>query len=317
MPVEPAQREYRTWILDSRRWQHYRPRPDDVVVATYAKCGTTWMQQIVLLLIFQDAEPRPVMEISPWIDRRFPAPVETVMAAIEAQSHRRSLKSHLAADGLPIHSEVKYIHVARDGRDACMSYHHHVSGFTPDVLATMDRMGAEDEMIGRPYPRPAADPAEFFRMWISQGAVPGHQDGSPFLSFFECERTWWGLRRRPNVLLVHYNDLKADTEAEMRRVAGFLGISVPEEIWPELVEAASFASMRRNGERLIGRLSGMFRGGAEHFFHKGTNGRWRDVLTDADLARYDAKVEQKFSRACADWVAGGRLAAGDPRSSPD
>jgi aryl sulfotransferase len=317
MPVQPAQRDYRTWILDSRRWQHYRPRPDDIVIATYPKCGTTWMQQIVQLLIHQDVEPQPIMEISPWLDRRFPAPVETVIAGIEAQSHRRSLKSHLAADGLPLHSEVKYIHVARDGRDACISYHHHVSGLTAEVLATMDRMGSEDETVARPYPRPPADPAKFFRTWISEGAVPGHEDGAPFISFFVCERSWWQQRQKPNVLLVHYNDLKADTAAEMRRVADFLDIRVPDDVWPELIAAASFASMRGNGEALMGRAAGMFRGGAEHFFHKGTNGRWHDVLGEEDLALYGAKVDQTLPRACAAWVAGGRLVAGDPRLAPD
>ena len=30
MLVQHARREYRTWIFDSRRWQHYRPRPADV-----------------------------------------------------------------------------------------------------------------------------------------------------------------------------------------------------------------------------------------------------------------------------------------------
>ena len=72
MLVRPAERIYRTWIIDSRRWERYRPRPTDIVIATYPKCGTTWMQRILDLLVFQNAEPRPVMQLSPWIDRRFP-----------------------------------------------------------------------------------------------------------------------------------------------------------------------------------------------------------------------------------------------------
>ena len=70
MLLEAPQREYRLWILDSRRWRRYTPRSDDIVIATYPKCGTTWMQRIVGMLVFQTAEPMPIMQISPWIDRR-------------------------------------------------------------------------------------------------------------------------------------------------------------------------------------------------------------------------------------------------------
>jgi aryl sulfotransferase len=204
MLVQPAQHTYRTWIIDSRRWQHYRPRPDDIIIATYPKCGTTWMQRIVGLLVFQTPEPRPIMQVSPWIDRRFPEPVEAMVARIEAQSHRRFLKSHLPFDGQPIYDEVKYIHVARDGRDACLSFHNHGLAFTAQALEALDRAGLEDETIGRPYPRLAADPAEHFHRWLTEGVVPDHEDGSPTVSFFHFERSWWGERHRSNVLLVHY-----------------------------------------------------------------------------------------------------------------
>src|SRR5688572_12814579 len=106
MLVQPARRVHRTWILDSRRWERYRPRPDDIVIVTYPKCGTTWMQRIVGLLVFQTPEPLPVMQVSPWIDRRFPQPLDAVLAQIGAQHHRRFLKAHLPFDGLPIHDEV-------------------------------------------------------------------------------------------------------------------------------------------------------------------------------------------------------------------
>src|SRR5215211_6733084 len=216
MLIEPAQREYRTWICDSRRWNHYLPRPDDIIIATYPKCATTWTQRIVSLLVFQRTEAVPIMEISTWVDRRFPQPVEAMVAHIEAQEHRRFLKSHLPADGLPFYDEVKYIHVARDGRDACMSFHNHASGFTDQTLESLSKAGLEDETIARPYPPVLADPAEYFHRWITKGAIRGHDDGLPQMSYFHFERTWWEVRHRPNVLLVHYNDLKADLSREMK-----------------------------------------------------------------------------------------------------
>jgi aryl sulfotransferase len=317
MLVQPAQRIYRTWIIDSRRWEHYRPRSNDIVIATYPKCGTTWMQRIVSLLVFQTTAPQPIMELSPWIDRRFPEPVEAVLARIEAQDHRRFLKAHLPFDGLPIYDGVKYILVARDGCDACMSYHHHCSALTPQLLDTFDRIGREDDTIGRPYPRPQTNPAEFFHRWLTEGVVPGDHDGSPMMSFFHFVRTWWDERNRANVLLVHYNDLKGDLEGEMRRIAEYLDISVAPGLWPDLVAEAGFEAMHRDGDILMGKVASMFQGGGRTFFHKGTNERWRGVFREDDLGLYDAKVEAMFSAACARWVAQGRLSAPDPRSTPD
>ena len=72
MLLQPAKREYRTWILDSRRWENYRARPSDVILASHPKSGTTWMLRIINLLISQSTEPRSLDTLSPWIDRRFP-----------------------------------------------------------------------------------------------------------------------------------------------------------------------------------------------------------------------------------------------------
>src|SRR5258706_10047833 len=80
-------REFRTAIMDSRRWQTYQARPDDIVIATYSKCGTTWTQRIVDLLVFQDAAPRPIYDASVWVDCRFFASPEDDVATLETQTH--------------------------------------------------------------------------------------------------------------------------------------------------------------------------------------------------------------------------------------
>lgn len=304
MSSRPATREYRTWSTDSRRWAGYRPRPGDVVIATYVKSGTTWMQRIVALLITQDTTPQPVMDMSPWIDRRFGPPIAEVLAGIEAQRGRRFLKAHLPADGLPLYEEVRYIHVGRDGRDACLSYNHHVHALAPEVIEAFDAAGMADETIARPYPRLPADPAAFFHRWLTEAVTPDDEDGLPLMSYFHCERTWWDERGRDNVLLTHHADLKADLAGEMRRIAGFLGIAVPETLWPSLVEAAGFEAMRQAGDALLGRAGAIFRGGGSSFFNRGENGRWRGVFHEADLALYAAKAA-RLPPDCAGWLEAG------------
>jgi aryl sulfotransferase len=122
------------------------------------------MQRIVGMLVFRSAEPFPIHDVSPWLDARFRQPVEGVVARAEAQTHRRLLKSHLPLDALPLHGGgVGYIHVARDGRDASLSFYNHSLAFTPAALANFDRIGMEDPRVDRSYPRPEPEFRAFFR----------------------------------------------------------------------------------------------------------------------------------------------------------
>jgi len=308
-----TRRIVRTWHMDSRRWDAYRSRPGDIVIATYPKCGTTWMQRIVGLLVFQSPEPKPI-SLSPWIDNRFTQdPVET-QARIEAQTHHRYLKSHLPFDALPHHGEVKYIHVARDGLDAMMSWHNHQTKYKRMDL--LDRAGLADETVARPYPRPAENPRDFFRDWMGLNGEGRVSDVSA-ATFFDTERTYWAARREPNMLMVHYADLLADLDGEMRRIAGFLEIAAAPALWPELVHAATFEQMRRDGDALMPTAKGGWAGGAADFLHAGRNGRWREALTDEDVAAYRAQAEHEMSPALNRWLREGRRGAGDPATSPE
>jgi len=136
-------------------------------------------------------------------------------------------------------------------------------------------------------------------------------------AFFEIERSFWAERRRPNVLLLHYADMKADLDGEMRRIAAFLGIPVDEAVWPELVAAADFSAMQRNGDTLMAGIDVAFDGGHKTFLNKGTNGRWQGELTEEDLALYQRRVEAELSPGLARWLEHGRRVAGDPRAAAD
>jgi aryl sulfotransferase len=305
--IRGPQRRYLDWFSDSRRWDGYRPRPDDVIIASAPKCGTTWVQRIVGLLIFNDSTPRSVDEESPWVDFRL-YPLEAVYQPIERQEHRRYLKAHLPLDGLPLYEEVKYIHVSRDGRDAFMSLHDMVMGFKANPMADV-----ADPEIGKPYPTIPERPADYFRMWLTTSVNEDQTDGAPFLSFFDLEVASWAERLRSNVLLVHYSDLKADLDGEMRRIAAFLGAPIDAAKWPDLVRAATFEEMKAAGARIKPSVVDAMSGGADRFFNKGVNGRWREHLSDADLALYREKVREKFTPGLAAWIEEGRLRAGDPR----
>ena len=281
-------RTYRSHHLDSERWAQVALRPGDVVISTSMKAGTTWMQRIMSLLVFGAGPlPAPLMTLSPWVDSTLQGAVEDMVANLEAQEHQRFLKSHLPLDALPYDPAVRYICVGRDTRDVFMSAFNHYSGYTELIYSLLDAAGGA---LG-PMPRCPATERALWPDWMTRSWFEWERDGWPFWSHHHHAASFWAFRHLPNLLLVHFADLLADLEGEMRRVASFTGIDVAEDSWPELVGAARFDSMKqeaiRNGEYQIS-----FEGGADRFFHKGTNGRWRDVLTESDLALYESAASE-------------------------
>jgi len=94
---------------------------------------------------------------------------------------------------------------------------------------------------------------------------------------------------------------------EMRRIASFLNIEVDVALWPVLVEHCTFDYMKEHASEVIAKIEWFWEGGGKTFIHKGTNGRWRDVLTPADIRKYQAAVKDNLTPDCASWLATGQL----------
>ncbi len=269
-----------------------------MIVATPYKSGTTWMQAIVLHLIFQDLQARDIDTFAPWVDVRR-MPVEELMAAIDRHAHRRVLKSHLPLDGLPYFAEVKYVVVGRDPRDVFMSLWNHYSSYTDENFASVNNPVGR---VGPPLPPCPEDIRSFWRDWITRGWFDEDSEGFPFWSNMRNVQTWWVHRRLPNILFVHFNDLLADLEGQIGRVADYLGIAVGSEMQRAIADEVSFASMKRNADKVLPGRQARFKGGTATFIFKGTNGRWRNVLNDRDLALYKQAVERTLTPESGAWL---------------
>lgn len=287
-------REIHSHHFDSTMWNDFKFRDDDIVIATYAKSGTTWLQQIVGQLLFKGDEDVPVADMSPWLDLRIP-PREVKLPAVEAQTHRRFLKTHLPVDALVFSPKAKYLYIGRDGRDAAWSFHHHHS-MANEVW--YDALNNTPGLVGEKIERPGLEVVPYFRRWLER-------DGYPFWPFFENVRSWWEIRGLPNVMLLHFEAMKQDLPGTMRRIAKFLDVAVDEGKWEAMVEHCTFDYMKRNAARAAP-LGGVFwEGGAGSFINKGTNGRWRDVLPAEDSAAYEARALEELGPDCARWLATG------------
>ncbi|HJU83839.1 MAG TPA: sulfotransferase domain-containing protein [Holophagaceae bacterium] len=287
-------RELQNHHMDSTIWNGFRYRGDDIVIATYGKAGTTWVQQIVAQLVFLGDPGLSVAALSPWVEFRV-APAGSTLAKLEAQTHRRILKTHLPVDALAFSPQAKYLYIGRDGRDVLMSWYHHHQSITNFFYLGLNGTPGR---VGPPLDPPDPDPRRYFQTWLAR-------DGHPIWPFWDNLRGWWEARRLPNVHVLHFNGLKADLEGEARRIAAFLEIQVPEARWPAILEYCTFAFMKSHAAQMAPLGGAPFRGGAGSFIHQGTNGRWREILTPADSAAYEDRALAELGPEAARWLATG------------
>jgi hypothetical protein len=296
---------YETIFADSARWDGFVFRPGDIVISTPAKCGTTWLQMICALEIFQRTRfDRPLDRISPWLDVLM-RPLGDVLADYEAQTHRRFIKTHTPFDGLPFDDRVTYICAGRDPRDVAVSWDVHISNINPSTFLTLreDAVGAVDldDLLAAAPPPPSATPQERFWSWVDP-PVPGKAISDLEIMLHHLN-TFWQVRDQPNIILLRYEDLLDDLEGQMRYIAGRLEIAIAETVWPDLVKAATFTEMKGRASELAAEAShNEFYNDRGQFFRNGSAGQWRQILSDEELPRYAARVAERAPADLAAWI---------------
>jgi len=218
-----------------------------------------------------------------------------VIAGLEFQTHRRFIKTHLPVDALVFSPKAKYIYIGRDVRDAIWSlYNHHINAtdeFFTRFNTTPGRHGPE-------LHRGTADVHAFYTRWFEG-------NGDPYWPFWENIRSWWEIRHLPNVLLLHFSDMKRDLPGSIRKIADFLDIEIDEKTFPAIVEHCGFEYMKAHAETVAPLGGVLWQGGAQTFVNKGTNGRWQGTLSAAEVAAYQAKAMAELGPDCAKWLAMG------------
>jgi hypothetical protein len=300
-------RRYRNLIFDSQRWEGFQFRDDDIVISTPSKCGTTWMQMQCALVLFQDpALPAPLTRLSPWIDIQTETR-ESVVSVLEAQTHRRFIKTHTPLDGIPWDDRVLYITVGRDPRDVALSWDNHMGNLDIEKVLNqrIEVAGADDleELLRPEMLAPPEDPIDRFWMWMESDAG-GEDDPSGLPELINHLDTFWVKRERPNVAMFRYEDMKADLEGSMRRLASVLGVEVDEAKLPMLVAAATFENMRDHATELAPQVTNGFWQDDARFFNVGGSGQWRAFFDDADQERYEKRLNAVASPELVAWLNG-------------
>jgi len=199
----------------------FRPRADDLFVCSFPKSGTTLMQMMLFQLTTDgDVERIPHLDaFSPW----FELDLADSASSFEALPSPRIFKTHLKRRWLP--RQGKLIYLVRDVRDVAVSAYHHcalINGREIQLDPFLERFLRGHPMFGG--------------------------------SWFRHLESWWPHRGDPDVLFVEYDEMIADLEGTIRRVAAFCGLPVPETEMPRILERCGIAYMKAHGDKLDPRL---------------------------------------------------------------
>ena len=237
------------------------PHPSDVIIASYAKCGTTWLQQMAhSLRTGGDLDFDDISVVVPWIETASDLGLDLDAAQ---RGEPRVFKSHLAFDEVP--SGARYIISVRDPRDALVSAYRFFEGwfFEPGSI-DIETLGRERFVDGR--------------------------------SYYTHLASWLPHRHDPNVLLLAYEHMKEDHEDAVRRVAEFIGVGTDAQRLAIACQESSLASMKLHQDKYDDKLMrerselvcGLPSGSASSKVRAGEVGAYRVELSETLVHELDA-----------------------------
>jgi hypothetical protein len=248
-------------------------------------------------------------------------PLAELRQVLDEQAHRRFLKTHTPLDGLPHVPGVTYMVIGRDPRDVAISMDHHRANLDDHRIHTLLTDGGPG----------AAGPAVAARAAVSRRSLPLADQRDRVLRWLHDQRPAtenldslravvahlheaWQRRHDPALVLLHHADLLGDLDGQMRYLATRLDITVPEHVWPELIQAAGFTAMRARAADLVpDERLGLFTKN-EEFFRSGRPQQWPTVLTDQDAHDYAEQLRSLAPPEFCDWL---ERRTTNPATNPD
>lgn len=241
----------------------YRAQPGDLFVATYPKCGTTWMQHIVWLLGHRGRPLAPDERLT----ERFPHLEEMGAEPVERLPRPRLIKTHLPFAMTPYHDEARYVVVARNPFDCAVSFFHHTRGFV------------------RHYDFAEGTFADFFECFLE-----GRVDWG---SYFDHLDSWVAETERANVFFTTFEAMRSDARPVVERVGRFLGgpfaaAAGDPAVVSRVLEHSSFGRMSQDQQR----WSSARPRGMPPFLRKGEVGDWENHFTAVQTRRLVRAIER-------------------------
>ncbi|KAG7325414.1 hypothetical protein KOW79_011730 [Hemibagrus wyckioides] len=272
----------RKWIAQnwSSIWA-FCPHPSDLLISTYPKSGTTWVQEIVDLLRNNGDDEickrAPTTERSPFLEVHYPPPIPSGLDLLKKVKPPRVIKTHLPIQLVPKgfwENKCKVIYVARNAKDNVISYYH------------FDRMN----LI---HPDPGSW-EEYLQKFMEGKLAWG--------SWYDHVKGYWKEKEKRNILYMFFEDMKENPRREILRIMRYLDLSLSDDIIDKIVELTSFKAMKNNPMANYSTIPKIiFDQSISAFMRKGEVGDWTNYFTlaqsqmfDEDYARQMADVNIPF-----------------------
>ncbi|RWS11019.1 Amine sulfotransferase-like protein [Dinothrombium tinctorium] len=254
---------------------NYKAKDSDKFIVTFPKCGTTWTMQICVLLFNDGDVPNDVAEKTLYV--RIPFLESMGAQAIDQTSSLTAIKTHLPFDLTPYNPNAKYIYVARNPKDACVSFYHH------------HKLFREYEFDGSFH--------DFMLCWLNGEIECG--------SYKDNLLSWWNHKDDDNVLFLLYEEMKDNIREAILKMATFFGkeyrtkIEENAEILNKIVKNSDFTFMKQTTNKSFEMRSRANAAIAENrdyeFIRKGIVGDWKNHFTDEDNQLFEAWFRDSFS----------------------
>ncbi|KAG9270253.1 cytosolic sulfotransferase 2-like isoform X2 [Astyanax mexicanus] len=254
--------------------QTFQARPDDILISTYPKAGTTWVSYILDLLYFGNKEPelqtsQPIYMRVPFLEMTIPQLPTGVELADRLSTSPRLIKTHLPVQLIPKsfwEQNCRVVYVARNAKDNAVSYFH------------FERMN-----FIQPDP---VDWNNFLQMFMDGKKVFGpwydHVCG-----YWEKKQTY------SNIHYMFFEDMVEDTGREVARLCSFLGLSIPTEVREKITKDVHFDNMKQNTMTNYSTIPIMdFK--ISPFMRKGKVGDWKNHFTATQNDQFDEHYKQKM-----------------------
>ncbi|XP_075419468.1 sulfotransferase 1C4 [Tenrec ecaudatus] len=253
---------------------NFQAKPDDLLISTYPKAGTTWTQEIVDLIQnngdIEKSKRAPTFVRMPFIEWILPGVGSGLERANELPSPR-ILKTHLPIELTPpsfLEKNCKIIYVARNPKDNMVSYYHF-------------------QRMNKGLPDPGTW-EEYFESFMAGKVCWG--------SWYSHVKGWWDIKDQYQILYLFYEDMKKNPKQEIQKMATFMGKDLDDKVLDKIIHHTSFDMMKNNPMANYSMVSSeIMNHSISPFMRKGTVGDWKNHFTVAQNERFDEDYKKNMA----------------------